>query len=52
MNNKQEHKSIFKPKNAAGKGDKPRNISQSFYKNYEEIDWSAHKKNKNSEEKI
>jgi hypothetical protein len=34
--------------NQAGKGDKPRNcFSKSFKDNYDEIDWSHHKKGTN-----
>jgi len=28
-----------KPKNQNGKGDSPRNISENFKKNYEQINW-------------
>ncbi len=41
---KKQNDSIFTNKSSAGKGDKPRNISKSYYENYSEIDWSAHKK--------
>lgn len=35
-------------KSSAGKGDKYRPVNKEKYdKNYSEIDWSAHKKNKN-----
>lgn len=32
--------SIFTSKSEAGKGDKPRNISQKYWDNYDQIDWS------------
>jgi hypothetical protein len=40
-----KNKTIFKSKSEAGKGDRPRNISKNYYNNFDEIDWSAHKKN-------
>jgi hypothetical protein len=33
-------KSIYHNKSSAGKGDSPRNVSQAFWDNYDEIDWS------------
>ncbi len=50
MNEKQSN-TIFKSKSDAGKGDKPRNLSALFSKNYDQIDWTAHKKDKNSPKK-
>jgi hypothetical protein len=32
------------PNKANGKGDKPRNLSKKFRKNYEDIDWTNRKK--------
>ena len=36
----QKKDSIFKSRSDAGKGDKPRNVSNKFYENYDQIDWS------------
>jgi hypothetical protein len=35
---------MFKDKSDAGKGDKPRNISRDYWKNYETINWGRKKK--------
>jgi hypothetical protein len=35
--------SIFKQKSDAGKGDKPRNISNKFYENFDQIKWKSKK---------
>lgn len=35
-----KEKSFYHKKSAAGKGDVPRNISQQYRDNYDEIDWS------------
>lgn len=32
-----KEKSLFKDKSAAGKGDKPRNVSRAYWKNFDEI---------------
>lgn len=34
-----KEKPFFKDKSAAGKGDRPRNVSRAFWDNWEEIDW-------------
>lgn len=34
-----KEKRLFHNKSAAGKGDSPRNISQQYRDNYDEIDW-------------
>jgi len=34
-----------KPKHRNGKGDSPRNISESFKKNYEQINWDKNENN-------
>jgi hypothetical protein len=44
QNNSKVEKSNFTNKSEAGKGDRPRNISKKFWDNYDEIDWSTHKK--------
>jgi hypothetical protein len=36
--------SIFTSKSDAGKGDKPRNISKTYWDNYDQIDWNKKKK--------
>lgn len=37
--NKKVKKTKSKPKHRNGKGDSPRNISEDFKKNYEQINW-------------
>jgi len=42
MSNKKD--SIFKSKSDAGKGDRPRNISNKFYENFDQINWKSKQK--------
>lgn len=34
-----KEKPLFKDKSAAGKGDRPRNVSRNYWNNFDEIDW-------------
>lgn len=42
-----KEKPFFKDKSAAGKGDKPRNVSRDYWERFDEIDWGHPKKKKN-----
>lgn len=41
--------SIFKSKSDAGKGDKPRNISSKYFKNFDQITWKKKEIEKSDE---
>ena len=43
--------SPFTSKSEAGKGDRPRNISNTFRENYDLINWKSKKKNKSLDNK-
>lgn len=45
MSNK-KNSSIYTSKSPAGKGDRPRNISQKYWNNFDEINWSNKKTKK------
>lgn len=39
-----KEKPLFKNKSAAGKGDRPRNVSRDYWDNWDKIDWGRSKK--------
>ncbi len=41
--------SIFKSKSDAGKGDKPRNISNKYFENFDQIIWKSKNKKDNGD---